>query len=123
MKVENDFLFMTFTLRKKHKLGLFQYIKFLKKTNLEGLNKPYPVLVSEWESWKQTEQGQRIKEERRTKKVSVADKYAKLILEYVDYLTVKYPDAEFLFPSGKTVFGQTYVVLGDRALSGRQLLT
>jgi hypothetical protein len=122
LKVENDFLFITFTLRKKHKLGLFQYLKVLKKTNPEALNKPYPVLVSEWQTWRLTEEGQHIKEERRTKKVSVGDKYARLILEYVAYLNEKHPTAQFLFPSGHTVFGQTYIVIGDRPLSGRQLL-
>jgi integrase len=122
LKVENDFLFITFTLRKKHKFGLFQYLKVLKKTNPDGLNKSYPILVSEWQTWRLTEQGQHVKEERRTKKVSLSDRYARLILEYVTYLNEKYPKAEYVFPSGRTVFGQSYLVVGDRSLSGRQLL-
>ena len=122
LKVENDFLYVTFILRKKHKLGLFQYLKFLKKESPEGLNKPYPVLVAEWQTWRLTEEGQHVKEEKRTKKVSVTDKYAKLILEYTGYLTEKHPTAQYLFPSGHTAFGQTYLVIGDKPLSGRQLL-
>jgi len=122
LKVENDFLFITFTLRKKHKRGLFQYLKYLKKETPEGLNKAYPVLVAEWRTWRLTEEGSRYKEERRTKKVSVTDKYAKLILDYVAYLKEKYPKAQYVFPSGRTVFGQAYIVMDDRPLSGRQLL-
>lgn len=122
LKVDNDFLFITFTLRKKHKLGLFQYIKFLKKTNPDELNKSYPVLVQQWQSWRLTEEGSHIKEEKRTKKVSVTDKYAGLILEYIAFLNEKYPTCQYLFPSGREIFGQSYIVIGDKAMSGRQLL-
>ena len=36
LKKEKGYLYITFTLRKKHKLGLFQYLKFLKKDNPQG---------------------------------------------------------------------------------------
>ena len=121
LKREKGFLYITFTIRKKHKLGLFQYIKFLKKSNPSGLNKPYPNLVNEWAEWKETEQGQRIKEEKRTKRISVKDKYAVQILEYLDYLECNYPEAVWLFPSGKAVFG-SYTILPLKHISGRQLL-
>ena len=121
LKREGHFLNVTFTIAKKHKKGLFQYFKFLKKTNPRGLNKPYPELVTEWQAWRETELGQHVKVERRTKRVNTRDKYAKLILEYLDYLEAYIPKAKYLFPSGKAVF-QNYFVYEDKHLSGRQLL-
>jgi integrase len=121
LKTEKGYLYVTFTLRKKHKLGLFQYLKFLKKKNPQGLNKPYPELVNEWQSWRQTEQGQRIKEEKRTKRVSKNDKYARLILEYLSYLERVFPETIWLFSSGHSVFG-SYIIQPSKHLSGRQLL-
>lgn len=121
VKTEGLYLVVTFTIAKKHKKGLFQYLRFLKKTDPDRLNKPYPDLVKEWEAWRETELGQRVKIERRSKKVNVRDKYAKMILEYRDYIGVNYPKAKFLFPSGKAVF-QNYCMDKDRHLSGRQLL-
>jgi hypothetical protein len=53
--------------------------------------------------------------------VNTRDKYAKLIIEYLDYLEQHIPKAKFLFPSGKAVF-QNYFVHEDKHLSGRQLL-
>jgi hypothetical protein len=41
LKREGHFLYVTFTIAKKHKKGLFQYFKFLKKNNPSGLNKIY----------------------------------------------------------------------------------
>lgn len=79
LKREGHFLYVTFTIAKKHKKGLFQYFKFLKKTNPSGLNKPYPELYAEWQTWRETELGQHVKVERRTKRVNTRDKYAKMI--------------------------------------------
>jgi hypothetical protein len=121
LKHEGHYLYVTFTIVKKHKRGLFQYFKFLEKTNPSGLNKPYPVLVEEWEAWRETELGQHVKRERRTKRVNTRDKYAKLVLEYLDYLTQFTPKARYLFPSGKAIF-QNYIVEPEKHLSGRQLL-
>lgn len=122
LEVKEGKLFVTFTLRKKHKKGLFQYIKFLKKQDdPELLNKPFPVLQAEWKLWSETEEGYRIREEQRTKFVSLEDKYAAFVLEYLEFLRNKYPNVEYLFPSGKAVFN-SYMVIPDRPLSGRQLL-
>lgn len=121
LETKEGYLFVTFTLRKKHKKGLFQYIKLLKKENPEALNKPYTQLMAEWKEWTKTEQGFRVKEERRTKRVTLEDKYAKLILEYVEYLMQANPEGVFLFPSGKAVFN-SYIILNGWHLSGSQLL-
>jgi integrase len=121
LEIKEGYLHVTFTLRKKHKRGLFQYIKFLRKENPEALGKPLTQLEVEWKEWQTTDQGYRVKEERRTKKVSLEDRYAKLIREYVDYLRKENPEGVYLFPSGKAVFDH-YVIINDRPLSGSQLL-
>ncbi|MCW4054414.1 MAG: hypothetical protein NWE84_05785 [Candidatus Bathyarchaeota archaeon] len=121
LEVSNGYLYVTFTIVKKHKVGLFQYFKSLKKTN-PGELKSYPELVTEWQSWRETEIGQRIKEEKRTKRVSIEDKYVKLILDYYYYVKSNYPEAKYLFPSGVCVFGETYTIYPDSHLSGRHLL-
>jgi integrase len=64
LKAENGQLYVTFTLRKKHKKGLFQYLKFLKKHNPAALNKPHSEL--DWKLWTQTKEGYRVKEKKRT---------------------------------------------------------
>ena len=76
----------------------------------------------DWKTWTQTTEGYRVREERRTKSVSVADRYAQLIIEYLEFLDKEYPEAQFVFPSGIEVFGVSYVTLPDSHLSGRQLL-
>ena len=122
LEVKEGFLYVTFTLRKKHKLGLFQYIKHLKKfDDSQQLNKPLSVLEQEWKLWQQTEQGYKVKEEKRVKKVSLEDKYAKLILEYMEFLNINHPEVTYLFPSGKAIF-DNYWIDNSRPLSGRQLL-
>lgn len=122
LRIENDQLYVTFTLRKKHKRGLFQYIAFLEKNNPSALDKPHSQLKQEWKLWTETEQGYRVKEDRRTKSVSIQDTYAKLILQYLAFLNVKYPAAKYVFPSGVEIFGTSYMIFENEHLSGRQLL-
>jgi integrase len=64
LKVENDQLLVTFTLRKKHKKGLFQYLRSLEKNNPSALDRPLSQLKLEWKEWTMTEQGYRINEEK-----------------------------------------------------------
>jgi ribosomal protein L29 len=122
LTVKDDYLYVTFSISKKHKRGLFQYFKELKQTNPDSLNKPYPELVAEWKTWQETDQGHRFKSVTSTKKVSLQDKYAKLILEYVFYVKAHWPTSAYLFPSGHQVFGLKYIVDTKEHLSGRQLL-
>jgi integrase len=130
LKVESEILQITFTIRKKHKKGLFQYIKILEKQIKKGklrqnflLDKSYAVLLKDWRAWQQTKEGHRIKEERRAKGVSVQDKYAKLILEYMEFLKANHDETPWLFPSGKTVFGESYIIYPEKHLSGRHMLS
>jgi integrase len=122
LEIKNGKLFVTFTLRKKHKKGLFQYLKWLEKHSPLDLQKTISELKLDWIDWNQTEMGYRVKEEKRTKSVDVTDKYAQLILEYLDYLNVHYPEAKYVFPSGTELFGTSYMIFPDQHLSGRQLL-
>lgn len=121
LEAKESYLYVTFTLRKKHKKGLFQFIKLLRKHKPEALDKPLTQLESEWKLWTETEQGFTVREEKRTKRVSLEDKYAKLILEYIAYLKQENPSGTFLFPSAKAVF-TTYIIDNTRSLSGSQLL-
>jgi integrase len=122
LEVKNEKLLVTFTLRKKHKKGLFQYLKWLEKHNPTELEKPLAQLKLDWKLWTETEVGYRVKEEKRTKSVDVNDKYAKLILDYLKFLEREYPNAKYVFPSGTEVFGTSYMIFPDQHLSGRQLL-
>jgi integrase len=121
METKEGYLYVTFTLRKKHKKGLFQFIKQLRKTDPSQLTKPLAELEAQWKLWQLTELGFSVKEEKRTKRVLISDKWAKMILEYVDYLKAHNPEGIYLFPSGKAVF-DNYIILNDKSLSGRQLL-
>lgn len=121
VKVEKGKLFVTFTLVKKHKKGLFQYLKFLRKNNPVALNKPLTQLELEWQEWQETSYGYRVKKEKRTKSVDVNDKYARHIIEYAEFLEQEYPNVKYLFPSGKDVFGD-YIIFEDSHLTGQHLL-
>ena len=46
-----------------------------------------------------------------TKKFLLSDTLTKNVIEYLDFLDLKYPDAEFWLPSGKMVFGNYTVYL------------
>ena len=132
--IEDDMLYITFTIMKKSKKGFFQYLQFLKKQgDSDLLNKPLPVLQQECKDWNNTKEGTRIKNYRRQKVTPTSDKFAKLATEYLEFMKANYcevtddPKTEkwkikFLFPSGKEVFGSDYLISADKALSGRQLL-
>jgi integrase len=129
LKDENGFLFVNFTIAKKHKLGLFQYIKYLEAQIKKGLmvkaeldSKTHIQLQTEWRKWVLTEEGYRIKKIRKPKATPLTDKYAQLIFEYYEYMKTHYPKSKFLFPSGTEVFGTSYTINVEKALSGRQLL-
>jgi ribosomal protein S17 len=115
-------LFITFSLLKKHKLGMAQFLKHLEKTNPSALSKPYTELQTDWKAWKNTSAGTRVKHDRRKKTVSLEDKYAQMILEYTRYMHDNHPTCTYVFPSGKCFFGDTYLLDETRGLSGSQLL-
>jgi hypothetical protein len=121
--IDDKTLYVSFTILKKSKRGLFQYLEFLrKKGDPELLNKPYPVLQQEHKLWNQTKEGSRLKRYIRQKQTPTSDKYAMLIIDYYNYLQAAYPTAKFFFPSGKSLFGYEYLINKDKALTGRQIL-
>jgi integrase len=113
---------ITFHLSKKHKRGLHQFFRVCKKTSPVVLEKPLPEIKQLWQTWQKTEEGHTIKNAVSLQSISLDDKYAAPIIEYYQYIKNNYQEAKFLFPSGKTVFGETYVIFPDRPLSGSQLL-
>jgi integrase len=58
---------------------------------------------------------------RRTKKYRLTSRWAKMILEYAEFLKQKYPSCRWLFPSGRTIFGQTYVIDESKHAIGQQI--
>ena len=113
---------VTFTLSKKHKRGLHQFLKFCEKQNPEVLDKPLPEIKALWKEWQLTEQGHTVKNDTSLQSISRDDKYTVFILDYLQYVHDAFRDTKFLFPSGTEVFGGAYVVFPDAHLSGSQLL-
>jgi integrase len=111
LKIEDGLLVITFTLRKKRKRGLFQYIRFLegkiKKGELtleEFEAKTQGQLTSEWRQWQDTKEGVRIKQVKSRQGVELTSHYAQLISEYWEYVKSQLPDCVYLFPAGKAIF-------------------
>lgn len=122
LEIKEGYLNVTFTLAKKHKIGFSQFLKLVKIHNPIALNKPMKELQKNYEDWREhSEQAIKKKPKRITKRVALDDKYGKLIVEYYEYMKATYPEAVYLFPSGKAVFGN-YWVIPDEHLSGRHLL-
>lgn len=129
LEVKQGYLYVTFNLRKKHKKGLFQYIKFLELQVKKGLidraeldAKTHIQLQTEWHEWTKTREGYRVKEERVTKKTPANSTLCKAIIEYYEHLKSINPTGKWLFPSGLCIFGETYRIINRQHLSGRQLL-
>lgn len=59
---------------------------------------------------------------RRTKRFPLESEFAQYIMEYCNYMKQKHPACKYLFPSTRSVFGQTLIFYKDKHLSGRQLL-
>jgi hypothetical protein len=128
VKIEGDNVEFTFNLAKKHKRGFFQYLKEMRSLIEKGklpasvLEKPLPELEKDWRVWQDTKAGHRIKTDTSPQSISTSDKYAKYVLDYLAYLDQNTPDAQFLFPSGRTLFGMSYIINPNEHLTGRQLL-
>jgi integrase len=56
----------------------------------------------------------------RIKKFDLTSKYATIILEYLNYLKREYPNCEFMYPSGRMVFGN-YFVDQTKALKSQEI--
>jgi len=58
---------------------------------------------------------------RRTKKFQLTSRWAKMILEYSAFLKQNYPNCKWLFPSGRTVFGQAYLIDETKHAIGQEI--
>ncbi len=127
--IKDNYLEISWTISKKHKRGLHQYIQFVKKQIAKGelpsnyLDiKQYSDLLKEHESWTKTQEGFRIKQDIRVKKVSVENQYAKPIIEYWLHMKANYGKVTYLFPSCVCTFGSIVMINPNNHLSGSQLL-
>jgi integrase len=123
IEIDMDDLIVTFTIRKKHKKGFFQFLKWIKETDPNYEDRPLVVLKEEHKFWSEThKEGSTVKVEKRQKKIKLKDRYIKNILKYLDYLKDNFPEAKYVFPSGYNLFGEKYHIIPDKHLSGRQIL-
>src|SRR3990170_1328522 len=111
LKIDNGDLVITFTLSKKRKRGLFQYIQFLEDkvkkgemTDDELQTKTQGELKDEWLEWQKTEFGVRVKKDESPHSVAVTSPYAKIIIDYWEYVKERIPESVYLFPAGKAIF-------------------
>jgi len=121
--VTNQDIEVTFSLSKKRKRGLFQYMQWCEKHDPEALKTlTNEELKQRWREWQQTEEGHKVKNAESLMSISIDDKYAAFILNYLAYIDANCKESKFLFPSGLTVFGDTYVIYPDQHISGSQIL-
>jgi hypothetical protein len=113
---------LNFTLSKKRKKGLFQFLEYLEKHDAEKLKLTLPEIRQLWREWQQTEKGVRCKDTHSLKAVDLNDKYGKHIVAYYDFMKAKHPGSFYLFPLGKNIFGKTYAVYYDKHLAPKYLL-
>lgn len=93
IKTDEQYLYVTFKLEKKRR-----------KKTVDGkvtITRKNPIL--------------------RTKKFSLSSPYARNIMEYLAYLKEHSPDAIYVFPSGKTIFGHAYIIYPYTHLRGWQI--
>jgi integrase len=119
---KGDELEFTFTLAKKHKRGMHQYIQAMKKTNPSSLDKNYSEIEADLKAWQQSNEGHILKVSTSLQSISVNDKYAKYVIAYMNLLSKIAPRSVFLFPSGKELFGGKYMFYNNRHLQRAQLL-
>lgn len=58
----------------------------------------------------------------RTKRFPLESEWAQYIIKYWQHMKEFHSDCQFLFPSVRVVFGQSYAFSKDKHLSGRQIL-
>jgi integrase len=58
---------------------------------------------------------------RRTKKFRLTSRWAKMILEYAEFLKRNHPNCKWLFPSGRTMFGQAYLIDQTKHAHGQEV--
>jgi integrase len=142
--ITEEKLQINFTLLKKRKKGLFQYIDFLlnkiKKgeiTRLEFEAKTQGQLIAEWQQWRLTDEGVRIKTKKALHGIKQTSKKAIFIppiIEYFNFIkNLHLTDDEgkevlcrYLFPEGRESFTSDsltgYIYNPDNHLNSKHLL-
>ncbi|MBT0160009.1 site-specific integrase [Candidatus Bathyarchaeota archaeon A05DMB-2] len=64
---------------------------------------------------------QNVMTKRSQKSIPLSDPLTRPILDYLDYLKSLDPTPKFYFPQTKSLWGQGYAILGDKAITGRQV--
>jgi hypothetical protein len=128
LKIEGSELVVTFTLSKKRKRGLFQYTKFLESKIKKGEmlhseleSKTQKQLSDEWEKWQLTKEGVHVKVIKSLKSEELTSPFVQIIIEYWEYVKNNFPNAKFLFPTGKAIYSK-YMVNNEEHLQGQSLL-
>ena len=113
---------LSFSLSKKRKKGLFQYLKYLEKHDPEKLKLPLPEIQLLWRDWQNSLDGHNLKKFESLKSVELNDKYGKHLVAYYDYMQTTYPNCVYLFPSGKTLWGKSYLINEENHIHPKSLL-
>jgi hypothetical protein len=127
IKISESYLKITFVLRKKRKMGLFQYTKFLENKISKG-EIPYSDLASktqqqlndEWKQWRETDIGHKVKVVEAEKIAPLSNSFVKMIIEYYNYMKKNHSTAKYLFPLGKALFTE-YKIFENKHVDGDRL--
>jgi integrase len=114
VKVENNFLHITFVLEKKRKR-----FKICPACQTKNMAKASFCSKCGFNLENVTKQ-RKGRPTTSTKSIPLSDSLTGPIIEYMDYLKSREPDVKFLFPSGRNVFGH-YVILPNKHLAGRHI--
>ena len=114
VKVENNFLHITFILEKKRKR-----FKICPACETRNMSKALFCAKCGFNLENVAKQ-RKGRPTTSTKSIPLSDPLTEPIIEYMDYLKSREPNVKFLFPSGRDVFGH-YVILPNKHLTGRHI--
>jgi hypothetical protein len=113
-KVENDLLTVTFTLEKKKRKHKKCPSCNTKNSALSAFCKKCGLQISEIPVTSTSKQAKSVKA------FPLSDPLTQNLLKYLEYLTSLNPIPKFLLPSGRSVFGN-YFIIPDKHLSDREV--
>ena len=116
---DETYLYVRFTVVKKKRKGLNQYIKFLEKNYPAKLERSFLEISAAHKVWRNEAKNQTIMHLKRVKKYKVDSAFAQMILEYVTYLR-EVVKTKFVYPSGHNVF-DSYVIDPDAQLKPQEI--
>jgi integrase len=114
VKVENNFLHISFVLEKKRKR-----FKICPACETRNMSKALFCAKCGFNLENVAKQ-RKGRPTTSTKSIPLSDPLTGPIIEYMDYLKTREPSVKFLFPSARNVFGH-YVILPNKHLNGRHI--